>query len=228
MAPPDEDGSRIDVLVVYTPAAKEAEGGSEEIEALIDLYAAETNQAFATGEVNLRLHLVATLLVEYQEANQSGSSGLAGNTDRSRLQNPDDGHLDEVHDLRDQHAADIVVLVGHYTDETSGVAAGCPGPRRGCAPEESRAFFVVDHEHSGIVFAHELGHTMALNHDRYAATPEVCGQPPRTGSRQVGAVSILPPHGERGGLRSVPGSVPRWRVRGVGDESSGGAPRGCG
>ena len=168
---PAEDGSRIDLLVVYTPAARDAEGGHEEIEALIDLYVAETNQAYADSGVIQRLNLVLASMVDYEEAR--GGDLFAGSVDLGRLVWPDDGHLDEVHGLRDRYAADVVTFVGHYTDGTGGIAASwCEGhaPSKGCAPEAWMGFNLVDHETSSTTFAHELGHTMGLNHDRYAAT----------------------------------------------------------
>ena len=145
---PAEDGSRIDVLVVYTPAARDAEGGREQIEAMIDLYVVETNQAFSDSGVIPRLNLVLASMVDYEEARPEGSL-LAGSVDLGRLVWPDDGHLDEVHDLRDRYAADIVTFVGHYTDGTGGIAASwCEGhaPSKGCAPEAWMGFNLVDHE----------------------------------------------------------------------------------
>ena len=174
-APPREDGSRIDVLVVYTPAARAAEGGRQGIEALIDRYVADANQAYADSGVIQRLHLVAALPIAYRET-ESGPGlpgGLAGNVDLHRLVQPDDGHMDEVHDLRDHHAADIVTFIGRYDDDTGGIAAICREPRtgrRGCVPESWFAFNLLDNEAPSGAYVHELGHTMGLNHDRYAAT----------------------------------------------------------
>ena len=180
---PAEDGSRIDVLVIYTPAARDAEGGLEQIEGLIDLYVAETNQAYAHSGVIQRLNLVLASMVDYEQAGP-GLSGeghpLAGAADLNRLARPNDGHMDEVHDLRDRYAADIVTLVGDYTDETGGIAYwGCGRENRGCLPPPWAAFNLVNRRVSSITFAHEHGHTMGLNHDRYAATrcPR-CDEPP--------------------------------------------------
>ena len=174
-APPQEDGSRIDVLVVYTPAALEAQGGRAEIEALIDLHVAAANQAYADSGVIQRLYLAAALVVDYEETSPARGhpGGLAGNVDLNRLVKTNDGYLDEVHDLRDQHAADVVTLIGHYLDETGGIASMCQEPptgRRGCVPESWFAFNLVTLDTSSGAFVHELGHTMGLNHDRYAAT----------------------------------------------------------
>ena len=54
---PLDDGSEIDVMVVYTPLAKRREGGRAAIEALIDLFVAETNQAYANSGVTHRIQL---------------------------------------------------------------------------------------------------------------------------------------------------------------------------
>ena len=55
---PPDDGSVIDVMVVYTPLAKHLEGGRAAIEALIDLFVVETNQAYAISGVVHRIKLV--------------------------------------------------------------------------------------------------------------------------------------------------------------------------
>ena len=55
----------IDVAVVYTPAAREAAGGADAIEAAIDLVVAETNQAYVASSVHHRLALVESSEVSY-------------------------------------------------------------------------------------------------------------------------------------------------------------------
>ena len=67
---------------------------------------AETNTAFRTGGANLRINLVAVEeAVGYTETRDSG-------IDVFRLASSSDGHMDEIHDIRDAVAADIVVLIG--------------------------------------------------------------------------------------------------------------------
>ena len=136
----------IDVAVVYTPAAREAEGGTAEIEALIDLLIAESNEAFASSGLQLRLALVHRSEVAYDE---TGTSRV----DLGRLSDPADGFMDEVHALRDRVGADLVSLMVGESD-ACGIA------------RLVGAFTVVWCPFSG-VFVHELGHNMGLSHDRY-------------------------------------------------------------
>ena len=58
----------IDVAVFYTSAAREEAGGTAEIEAVIDLMVAETNEAYQASGVHHRLALVARSEVQYAEA----------------------------------------------------------------------------------------------------------------------------------------------------------------
>ena len=137
----------IDVAVVYTPAAREAAGGTAAIEAAIDLRMAETNRAYEASGVSHRVALADRSEVSYAE---TGS----GFVDIDRLANPSDGHMDGVHGLRDRVGADLVhLLVGE--SDVGGIAL--LGGDFGLSVEES----------GGWVFAHELGHNMGLRHERY-------------------------------------------------------------
>ena len=88
---PSDDGSEIDVMVVYTPLAKHREGGRAAIEALIDLFVAETNQAYANSGVTHRIRLVLREEVDYIE---DGDSLI----DLGRLLDDSDGYMDHVHE----------------------------------------------------------------------------------------------------------------------------------
>ena len=143
----------IDVAVVYTPAAREAAGGSAAIEAAIDLMVAETNQAYAASGVHQRVVLMGRSEVPYMET--------FSDLDLFRLADPSDGHLDEAHALRDRTGADMVhLIVGDPYYDVCGIAflplLGWPGP-----------FGITRLDCGGIVFAHELGHNMGLRHDRF-------------------------------------------------------------
>ena len=138
----------IDVAVVYTRAARETAGGTAAIEALVDLWIAETNGANHASGVRHRLALVAREEVSYVETGEAA-------VDIERLRDPSDGHLDGVHHLRDRTAADLVHLIVGESD--TGGRGDRPGAFSVC---------IVTYPTSGC-FAHELGHNMALRHDRY-------------------------------------------------------------
>ena len=143
-------GSRsdlIDVAVFHTPAARESAGGIDEIEAAIDLYVAETNQALEESGVRARVALVASEGVDYTEAGEY-------EIDIDRLADPSDGHLDGVHAVRDRVGADLVHLIAGDLD-VCGVA------------QLGGAFGITLHGCGGRTLAHELGHNLGLHHDRY-------------------------------------------------------------
>ena len=141
----------IDLAVFYTPAARDLAGGTSEIETEIDLLVAETQKAYQDSGVDQTVELVLREETPYIE---SESSIL----DLRRLTNPSDGYLDGVHPIRDVVGADLVhLVVGRGS--VSGVAN--PVPRAG------RAFSLSLQGSGGITFAHELGHTMGLSHDRF-------------------------------------------------------------
>ncbi len=158
---PLDDGSEIDVMVVYTPMAKLREGGRAAIETLIDLLVAETNQAYANSGVIHRINLVLKEEVDYTEDSNY-------DVDLRRLRRDFDGYMDHIHELRDLYAADLVhLVVGIRYAAACGVAPAVGG-------DESRGFALTPFHCGALAFAHELGHNMGLHHDRY-----VVGNPGR-------------------------------------------------
>ena len=137
----------IDVAVFYTPAAGEAAGGAAAMATRIDLMLAETNEALAASEVRHRLALVARAETPYVE---TGNSFV----DVRRLMDPSDGHLDEVHAVRDRTGADLVHLI--FEEGNVGGIANVGGP-----------FGLTCLRCGGLIFAHEVGHNLGLWHDRY-------------------------------------------------------------
>ena len=159
---PPESQTVIDVAVFYTPAARADAGGTAAIEAEIDLMAAETNLAYRASGVNQRVVLAAVEEVEYGEdpGNHVG-----------RLQDPSDGHMDEVHTTRDEVAADLVLLI--ISGSGGGHAYGILTPANASA---ANAFAWMRLGRGGsVTFAHELGHLMGLAHDRWSACRIGCG-----------------------------------------------------
>ena len=94
----------IDILVPYTRRARIQSGN---VEALLRHAFDETNRIYANSQIRPRVRLVHSYQAQYVQ-------GDSLSTDLHRLQAPADGHMDDVHVRRDEHAADVVVLlVGH-------------------------------------------------------------------------------------------------------------------
>ena len=159
-----DEGPVIDVAVFYTSAVRDAEGGTAAVEALIDLFVAETNEAYGRSNVVQRINLVWKDEVAYTD-NETKVGRQDVNLER--FQDPADGHVDEIHAIRDVFAADLVhVIVGGQ--DCAGFAFIMTEVSHGF---EASAFSITTSgcaDLGGLVFAHELSHNMGLRHDRYA------------------------------------------------------------
>lgn len=143
----DDDRTTITVLAAYTTGAAEAEG---DIEALIRRGIDDTNEAYENSRIAIRLEVVGTAHVAYTLTERI--------QDLQRLVRPNDGHLDELHALRDERDADVVVLIAEERTATINAAV---------LAEPGTAFVVV---HAGTIgapdyaLAHELGHLQGARH----------------------------------------------------------------
>ncbi|MBW2365582.1 MAG: hypothetical protein JRF25_11085, partial [Deltaproteobacteria bacterium] len=88
-----DDGSIIDVMVVYTEAAKTGAGGITAMNTLINLAVTETNQSYANSGIDQRLRLVYKAAISYDE------TGFDWDETIDRLQGTSDGYMDNVHTL---------------------------------------------------------------------------------------------------------------------------------
>jgi hypothetical protein len=149
-----DSGEVIDVMVVYTHAASLAVG---DVEALAQLAVDQANLTFANSGIEPRLRLVHTQEVDYTETGNLG-------TDVRRLRQPADGFLDTVHTLRDDYAADLVVLMTR-----KGRECGKPYAIMSTVAHafEANAFAVVRVKCAvaSRTLTHELGHLMSARHD---------------------------------------------------------------
>ncbi|MDZ4752935.1 MAG: M12 family metallo-peptidase, partial [Phycisphaerae bacterium] len=140
----------VDVLVLYTPTAAVAEGGSAAIELLIESSMADANTSLKNSDAPTRLHAVKVLQVDFPE------SGVA-QTDLERLRNPADGFGDFIHTLRDQFGADLVHLVC--------VTGGACGVAYLFEDNDGGAFGVTASGClDGYTVAHEIGHNFGCCH----------------------------------------------------------------
>ena len=148
----------VDLLVVYTPAARVAYGQAT-LASMIQNAVAMANQAYLNSKVAVTLNLVGLQEISYTE------SGLSNSLDYLRGTN--DGKMDSVHQLRNSVGADVVTLVSEDSGGC-GIARVMTTVSNAFAPE---AFNVVKtsclSQHS---LAHEVGHNMGNKHDRESTT----------------------------------------------------------
>lgn len=155
-----DNGSVVDVMVMYTRDALAGWTSEVRARAAIDLVVAETNQAFRNSGVNTSIRLVYSAVVDYAESADSS-------IDLGRLQSSTDGFLDELHMLRDRYAADLVTLITEQMTDACG-SAYINGPRN----VGLLGFGVVKRSctANGRSFSHELGHNLGANHDWFETT----------------------------------------------------------
>ncbi len=149
----DDDGSVIDVMVVYTPSAKNAVGGTTPMNTLIDLAVTETIEGYAASGVDFTINLVHKEEIDYTEVT-TDTFGVA----LSQLKNTSDGVMDNVHVLRNTYAADLVALLINNSQHCG------LGYFNSTA---ATAFTVTAHNCATgyYSFAHEFGHSLGARHD---------------------------------------------------------------
>jgi hypothetical protein len=141
-----------DVLVVYTPQARDAAGGVAGIEATAQAAVDVMNLAFANSGVDAEGVLVHTRLVDY---NDTGNSSA----DLSWVRNDS-----TVAALRDTYGADLVSLLANNIGGSCGRGYVMNNPGPGF---ESLAFQVTARGCAvgNLSFAHEFGHNLGLQHN---------------------------------------------------------------
>lgn len=139
----------IDLLSVYTPAARDSLGGVSAIEAFILAGMDIANTAFENSEMGIRFNMTHMALVDYTEVSSFFDLEWVRENE-------------EVAGLRDVHHADMVSLIsdGNYCGR--GFVQRSPG-----ADFADSAFQIsdVDCAVSNLTFAHEHGHNMGMEHN---------------------------------------------------------------
>lgn len=160
-----EDGSRIDILVAYTAAARIQEGGSAAIEAMINQRISDMNTANSHSGLAFTYNLVHVMQTNYAET---------GNvqTDLPRLRSTTDGYLDDVAAARETHLADMVsLLIAQSTVNNScgiGYVMGYLSTSFGDSAVNVAALDYIGPQYycSDLTLAHEFGHNMGNLHNR--------------------------------------------------------------
>jgi hypothetical protein len=140
-----DNGTVVDVMIVYTQGALDEAGGlanfNREIDEEVDLL----NEALVRSGVNFTVKVVHRALV-------AGYVGVDNGTDLGRLNNSSDGYMDEIHGWRNEYSADLVSLI------TTG-----PGTGIAYQPGEFNA------QSYGVRYNldHEIGHNLGSAHDVY-------------------------------------------------------------
>ena len=142
--------SRIRLLVVATSDASAGYPG--DLRALAELSIAESNLTYQRSGVDMDVELAGYVVTPYVESGNMEQ-------DLRRLRSPGDGYMDEVHALRDQHAADVVVLLMNR-------AFAC-GLADQIGADADHAFIAVLEQCAAgeYVLAHEIGHVAGARHD---------------------------------------------------------------
>ncbi len=158
--PSSDSGYVIDVLVVYTAAARSGAGGTANMLNLINLAVSETNTGYERSGIFSRMRLVHAAEINYDESILSTGSGWS--TALSHLTNQDNV-IDEARNLRNTYGADLVVMIVNnmtycgigwlMTPSYTYDSVGNSLVSRGCAT-------------GYYSFAHETGHNMGAHHDR--------------------------------------------------------------
>ena len=146
--PSAPDGEVVDVLVYYTTAAKNAQGGVTAIEALIATAVADANTAYARSGLTATLRLAAAVeLTGYVESSSMSNdlSFVVGNA--------------TVAAGRNAAGADLVSLI--VVSSTAGTCGiGYLGPSASYAHSVTARTCIV----GNYTFAHELGHNFGSHH----------------------------------------------------------------
>lgn len=142
----------IDVLVVYSPQARDAVGGTAQIEALAQAAVDAANLSFENAQSTPRFRLVDTRLTS---RNDSGN----GSTDLSWVRNDP-----TVAQWRNEVGADMVALIANNIGSGCGIGYVMRNPGAGFA---GSAFQVTARGCAvgNLTYAHEHGHNMGMEHD---------------------------------------------------------------
>ncbi len=164
-----EDGSVIDLMIVYTAEARDFAGGIEAMNTLANLRISEMNSANDDSRAGFDWRLVDVREISYSE-----SGDLM--TDLDRLRTVGDGAMDSVHAYRDAAKADLVNLI--VATGTQG-ACGLAYQMNEMAPWfADYAFGVTALDYpepfscSSLTLAHEFGHGLGNAHDRANTTTQ--------------------------------------------------------
>jgi len=140
----------IDVMVLFS---NQAAAATSNMQALAQGSIQSSNDSFSNSAAGVSFNLV-----HYQQVSYSESGSVA--TDHGRLLGTSDGYMDNIHSLRDQYGADVVVLVVSNDLSYCGTSGNI-----GVGSSQAFAVTVDDCAIGNYTFAHEIGHLAGARHD---------------------------------------------------------------
>ncbi len=146
--------TRIDCMIGYTPAARDYANARSGINNYISLAMQLAQLGMDNSLVGITMRLVYSVLIDYVESGNSSQ-------DLSRLRNTNDGHMDQIHVLRNDYGADLVHLFTHVFD-TGGIGylLGSVGGR----PDYAFSIGRIQQISYTTTTVHEMGHNMGSHH----------------------------------------------------------------
>ncbi len=146
--------SEIDLLVLYTPAAKNSVLNIHDV---ISGAVNDLEESFAqTNSMSAKVNVVQTYEVNFQE---TAIGDLT--VDLGKLQDPNSGYMDEIHDIRLNHGANLVSLI-----VAPPVQSDCGRGFQKADYEKGFSIVRLDCIEPYFSFAHEIGHNIGADHNR--------------------------------------------------------------
>ncbi len=157
----------LQLLVCLTPSATAQLGGGLAARLAVELAVEEGNQIFDNSNIDAEWLLEAVVQVQYSEGSGTHSTHL------SRLQNPGDGFMDEIHEYRGVLHADFVSLIVNDIDVSGTTATLGLGYVQPTPPLPWSGPWNTVHFNAmvtNMTLPHELGHNMGIWHDIAASS----------------------------------------------------------
>ncbi|MDR2429839.1 MAG: chitobiase/beta-hexosaminidase C-terminal domain-containing protein [Puniceicoccales bacterium] len=154
----------VDVLVVYSKEVLAYHGSPEGVLAHVNLWVAQTNQAYENSQITAKIRLVGLEPLAYSDARTDYYDDLMAATGLDVYKQPLPSATSQtVAALREKTGADLVCFL--RKGAVDGVA-GLAWILRATGGERECGFSVVGTDMGVKAFAHELGHNMGCAHDR--------------------------------------------------------------
>ncbi|RMG72324.1 MAG: T9SS C-terminal target domain-containing protein [Bacteroidetes bacterium] len=155
---------KLRVLVAYTRNVAIAQGRENIQDFILDMIE-YSNDAYTNTGVGFQMELARSVEVVYSETNTTDCSTAYGckSKDLIRFWDPNDGFMDEIHDLRGRYDADLCILLADSVVGSSGAIGG--QAMEILAGDKDEAFAIMWYKNQISTFPHELGHLQGCRHD---------------------------------------------------------------